>query len=43
VTPIHPRWLRCNSSKYQQYAFVVAPCQRGASTPQSIYLFLRGP
>jgi len=40
VTPIHPTRLCCGSSKYHEYVFVAAPCLAGASTPQSIYLFL---
>jgi len=41
-TPIHPRWRRCSSLKYRAYDYVAAPCQRGASTPQSIDLFRGG-
>jgi hypothetical protein len=28
---MHPRWLRCSSLVYDEYAALVAPCQRGAS------------
>jgi len=41
--PIHPAWLRSGSSPDSEYAFVAQPCQSGASTPRTIYLFRRGP
>jgi len=34
-TPIHPVWLRCENLKDTEYSCVSAPCQTGASTPQT--------
>ena len=32
LAPMHPAWLRCESSEYAWYSCAFAPCQAGAST-----------